>query len=71
VVIDKFDGKTIQAWHLEDAMANSTCYLAARSGGTNVDLLINKNCCTVSHFMKRIALQVLAEQQKQIKEFSK
>ena len=71
MVIDKFDGKTIQAWHVEDAKGNSTGNLAARSGGTNVDLLINKDCRTVSHFMKRIALQVLAEQQKQIKELSK
>ena len=71
VVIDDFDGKAVKAWHVEDAKGNSTGNLAARSGGTNVDLLINKDCRTVSHFMKRIALQVLAEQQKQIKELSK
>ena len=71
VVIDKFDGKTVSAWHVEDAKGNSTGDLAGRAQGKNIDLLINKNCRTVSHFMKRIALQVLAEQQKQIKELTK
>lgn len=71
VVIDKFDGKTIKAWHVEDAKGNSTGNLAARAGGKNVDLLINKDCRTVSHFMKRIALDVIAEQQKQNKQTAK
>ncbi len=71
VVIDKFDGKSVQAWHVEDAKGNSTGNLAARSGGKNIDLLVNKDCRTVSHFLKRIALNVIAEQQKLIKKLAK
>lgn len=71
VVIDEFDGKAVKAWHVEDAKGNSTGNLAARAKGANIDLLINKNCRTVSHFMKRIALKLVAEQQAQIKQLQK
>ena len=71
VVIDDFDGKAVKAWHVEDAQGNSTGNLAGRSGGANIDLLINKNCRTVSHFMKRLALKLVAEQQAQIKQLQK
>lgn len=71
IVIDKFDGKTIQAWHVEDAQGNSTGNLARRSGGKHIDLLVNKDCRTVSHFLKRIALKVIAEQQDLLRKLEK
>jgi hypothetical protein len=67
IVIDKFDGKTVQAWHLEDAEGNSSGNLVRRSGGKHIDLLVNKNCRTVAHFLKRIALDVIAEQQARLR----
>jgi hypothetical protein len=66
IVIDKFDGNTVEAWHVEDAKGNSTGNLAQRAGGKNIDLMINKNCRTVSHFIKRHAMDLLVEQQKEI-----
>lgn len=67
LVIDKIDNDKVLAWHVEDAAGNSTGNLAARAKGKNVDLLINKNNRTVSHFMGRINLALVSELQAQVK----
>lgn len=67
IVIDDFDGTTIKGWHVEDAEGNSTGNLSRRASGKNIDLLINKECRTVSHFMKRIALDIVAEQEDELR----
>ena len=61
VVIDSFDGKTIQAWHFEDPQGNKTQNLAASSRGRNIDLLLTKNNRTVAQFVGRLANRFYAE----------
>lgn len=71
IVIDEFDGNTVKAWHLEDAEGNSTGNLAKRANGKHIDLMVNKNCRTVSHFIKRIAMDLLVEQQEELQKMQK
>ncbi len=71
IVIDDFDGATVKAWHVEDAKGNSTGNLAKRAKGKNIDLLVNKNCRTVSHFIQRISMDLLTEQQAEINQLKK
>ena len=61
VVIDGFDGKTIQGWHFEDPKGNKTENLAASSRGRNIDLLLTKNNRTVAQFVGRLANRFYAE----------
>ena len=67
IVIDKMEADKVLAWHLEDAAGQSTGNLAARAKGRNVDLLVNKNNRTVSHFMGRINLTLVGELQAQVR----
>ncbi len=55
VVIDKFDGKTIQAWHFEDPQGNKSADLTASAKGLHVDLLVTKGNRTVGFFITRLA----------------
>ncbi|MFH1058061.1 MAG: hypothetical protein V1797_05175 [Pseudomonadota bacterium] len=66
LVIDKIASDKVVAWHVEDQAGNRTGNLAARAKGKHVDLLINKNCRTVSHFMGRINLKLVSELQAQV-----
>lgn len=66
IVVDQFDGMTLQAWHLEDSKGNRTWNLADRAKGKHIDLLVNARCRTVGHFISRITPVLLAEQQAQI-----
>lgn len=66
LVVDQFDGKTVKAWHLEDSKGNETVNLSSRAKGTNVDVLVNAKCRTVSHFIGRIANDLIAEQQAEL-----
>lgn len=70
LVIDKFDGQTVSAWHVEDAKGNKTQNLADRAKGKNIDLMLNVNCRTVSHFVNRISGSLLTEQQAKITQLS-
>lgn len=63
IVVDEFDGETIQAWYVEDSAGNRTPNLAARAGGRHVDVLINKDNRTVTHFFDRISGNLIAEEQ--------
>lgn len=67
VVIDEFDGTTVNAWHLEDSKGNVTMNLADRGKGKHIDLLVNARCRTVTQFVSRIMGALLIEQQAQIK----
>ena len=71
VVIDAFDGKTVKAWHVEDAKGNATGNLAQRAGGKHIDLMINKNNRTVSHFISRIVMTLIEEQEAQLQKMQK
>ncbi len=66
LVIDKIENDKVLAWHVEDASGKSTGNLAARAKGKNVDLLINKNCRTVSHFISRMSLDLISELQNEV-----
>lgn len=65
IVIDEFDGETVQAWHIEDSEGNVSENLARRAGGNHIDLLVNKNVRTVWHFGDRIATDLVSEEQEQ------
>ena len=54
VVIEDFDGETVNSWYVEDAEGNKTENLAKRAGGKHIDLLLGANVRTVSHFIGRI-----------------
>ncbi len=55
IVIDKFDGKTVQAWHFEDPAGNKSADLSASAKGMHIDLLVTKANRTVQHFITRWA----------------
>jgi hypothetical protein len=67
IVIDEFDGESVQAWHIEDSMGNSTMNLA-RGEGKHIDALVNKDCRTVWHFGSRVAPSIIAEEQAKVEE---
>jgi hypothetical protein len=67
VVVDEFDGKAVQAWHIEDSLGNKTDNLV-RGDGIHIDVLVNKNCRTVWHFANRVAGNIIAQEQAQIAE---
>lgn len=66
LVIDEFDGKTVKAWHVEDANGNSTGNLAERAKGKHIDLLVNSANRTVWHFGSKIATNLLREQETKV-----
>ncbi len=67
VVIDDFDGETVKAWHIEDSLGNSTGNLV-RGEGKHIDALVGKNNRTVWHFANRVAANIIAQEQAQLKE---
>ncbi|MEW6661125.1 MAG: transcription factor [Bacillota bacterium] len=71
IVIDEFDGQTVKAWHVEDAKGNKTRNLADRAKGKHVDVMINSSNRTVSHFIGRIATNLINELQAAIAELEK
>ncbi|MEZ4639742.1 MAG: hypothetical protein R2856_33090 [Caldilineaceae bacterium] len=44
IVIDEFDGETIQAWHIEDSEGNVSENFAKRAAGNHIDLLRTRTC---------------------------
>ena len=61
IVIDRFDGKSIQAWHFEDPKGNRTGNLAGSSKGRNIDLLVSRNNRTVAQFINRLTTRFVTE----------
>ncbi len=59
IVIDDFDGKTVNAWHFEDADGNKSPNLASFAKGHNIDLLANLENKTISPFALRASLNML------------
>ncbi len=68
IVIEEFDGETIQSWYVEDAEGNRTENLAPRAKGKHIDLLLNENNRTVSHFLGRIQGDLMKELKARIAE---
>ena len=61
VVIDKFDGKAIQGWHIEDKDGHSTGNLAARSQGQHIDAVVSDKCRSTGHFFSRVYSKLYRE----------
>lgn len=59
IVIDDFDGKTVKAWHFEDAEGNKSPNLASFANGHNIDLLANLENKSISPFALRASLNNL------------
>lgn len=53
IVIDKFDGKAVQAWHIETPRGK-TENLAGRSKGKHVDVVVGEACRSTAHFFSRV-----------------
>lgn len=68
IVIEDFDGETINSWYVEDSEGNRTENLAERSGGQHIDLLLGENVRTVSHFIGRIQGDLDAEMRQRLEE---
>lgn len=65
IAIDKFDGQTVQAWHIEDSKGNKTENLAPRAKGKNIDLMVDIKNKSASNFLDTTAY--ISEQQSEIK----
>ena len=65
IVIDDFDGKTVNAWHFEDADGNKSPNLASFAKGHNIDLLANLENKTISPFALRASLNMLCNDLKE------
>lgn len=61
VVIDDFDGKHVNGWHLEDKDGNKTGDLSGRSKGGNIDAVVGDNCRSTAHFFSRVNSALLRE----------
>ncbi len=61
VMIDDFDGKTINAWHIEDKDGNKTANLAGRSQGLHIDAVVGDKCRSTAHFFSRVNSALLRE----------
>lgn len=55
IVIDEFDGNTIQAWHFEGPKGGASSNLADMSNGKHLDALININNSSVRDLFNEIA----------------
>jgi hypothetical protein len=61
VVIDSFDGSTVQAWHFEDPRGNKTGNLAPSGKGKHIDLLVSRNNRTVAQFISRLTNRFISD----------
>ena len=53
IVIDDFDGKAVQAWHIETPRAK-TDNLAERAQGRHIDVVVGEACRSTAHFFNRV-----------------
>lgn len=60
IVIDKRNGDTVEAWHVENAKAK-TENLAGRARGRHIDLVIGAACRSTGHFFSRVYGQLYKE----------
>lgn len=60
IVIDKINGDTVEAWHVENAKAK-TENLAGRAKGKHIDLVIGAACRSTGHFFSRVYGQLYKE----------
>lgn len=54
VVLDDFDGKAVNAWHMEDHTGFKTGNLAARGQGQHIDAVVGDQCRSTAHFFSRV-----------------
>lgn len=69
IVIDDFDGKVVNAWHIESSKGDKSPNLSTRAGGKNIDLVVNKDCRSTVHFMSRYYNDMYEEQLKGMDSF--
>lgn len=60
IVIDKMNGNTVEAWHVENAKAK-TENLAGRAKGKHIDLVLGAACRSTGHFFSRVYPQLYKE----------
>lgn len=68
IVLEDFDGETINEWYVEDAQGNRTQNLAERAEGKHIDLLLGTGNRTVKHFYDRIIGDVVQELREKVEE---
>lgn len=68
IVVEDFDGETVNSWYVEDAEGNKTANLSERAGGKHIDLLLGKGNRTVSFFIDKMKDSLLDELQLKVKE---
>ncbi len=61
IVIDKFDGNAVQAWHIETPRAK-TDNLAERAQGKHIDAVIGEACRSTAYFFRRAYKDLYKEQ---------
>ena len=61
IVIDKFEGKEVQAWHIETAKGK-TQNLSARAKGAHIDAVVSEACRSTAHFFSRVYKDLYREQ---------
>ncbi len=59
IVVDSFDGKTIQAWHVEGPGGAKSSNLAGFNKGAHLDAIINKANGTVGALYNKMAAERL------------
>lgn len=61
VVIDKFDGKEVQAWHIETPKGKSQ-NLYDRAKGEHIDVVVGESCRSTAQFFGRAYKDMFREQ---------
>ena len=65
IVIDDFDGKAVQAWHIETPRAK-TDNLAERAQGRHIDVVVGEACHSTTHFFNRVYKNLEAKVKKEL-----
>lgn len=70
IVIDKFDGKTVQAWHIETPRGK-TANLAERGKGKHIDLVLGERNSTTRFYFRAAYADLYKEQAKKLEQMAK
>lgn len=70
IVIDSFNGKTVQAWHIETPRAK-TANLVERAKGKHIDAVVGEACRSTGHFFGRVYKTLYKEQNAKLKKMAK
>lgn len=62
IVIDKINGDTVEAWHVE-TKEDKTGNLAGRAKGKHIDMVIGAECRSTGHFFSRVYADLYKETQ--------